>query len=84
MVREDLGRDAKVSGQERAAQLGHQLFLGVAFITEPDPPKIARQARAVLGPVDQLMGEGRGVAFGIAEGLKVNTCLLYLNLSGMI
>ena len=56
MIIPRFGSEGEVSGKESSAQLGHQLFAGIAFLSEAHPPEITINARLVPGPVGQLMG----------------------------
>ena len=51
MVLTRLQGQLKIGGQERCAQLGDQLFFGIAFITPLLAAQVAIQACRMLGPV---------------------------------
>src|SRR5689334_6121413 len=56
--------------QERSSQLGHELFLPVAFIAPLLAAEIPCKARRVLRPVRELMRESGVVALSVKKTLK--------------
>ena len=68
----DLRGDAQVSAQESGSQLGDQFLEGVGIVPEA-LAKFAGIAALVAGPVNQLVGLGRGVALGILERLGLGS-----------
>lgn len=70
MVVAGLRGQVDIRREESAAELGHQLLAGVAFVTPPLAPEVSVKPGRMPGPVGELMGEGRIIALGITEARK--------------
>ncbi len=70
MVVADFRGDTEVCAQEGGTHFGDQPFAGVAFIPEALAAEVAVEAGRVARPVGQLMGQRRGVALRVLEGLE--------------
>src|SRR3954454_22122797 len=68
VIRARLQGQAKVGGEERGSQFGHQLLADVSLIAPALAPEAPVQARGMTRPMQSLMPEGRVMALGIAEG----------------
>ena len=73
MVGHDFRGDVEIGAQERRAKFRDKLLLGVPFVSMHHAAKVSRKALVVLGPVGQLMREGRGVA-GVGTSQAAGGC----------
>jgi hypothetical protein len=63
--------EAEIGTQERAAQLRHKLFHGVALIAEALAPEVTVQAGRVPRPVPGLMSERGVIALAVLEEFEM-------------
>ncbi|KZX96629.1 hypothetical protein A3722_22840 [Sulfitobacter sp. HI0027] len=51
-------RQPEISAEERSAQLGHEFFAGIAFVTEKLAAEVAVEAALVPRPMSAFMRKG--------------------------